>query len=191
MYLFEDGTKTLCDISQFWAGIDSFLWLIGEAVFHMLPVGICWSVTRKMGTTQMLGIVLGLTLVSGQLLNAYAVAETAAADIPKWNFGAFQVNMIGYQGQVLPAMLRQKGFTYFRLMADIYQLGKPAFREYSIFFHDELEIKNKEGNDPIDPHTGLLSSTTAISYRSEPMRNRMPVSHDPADSGEESVEAGT
>lgn len=105
LYLFENGTKTLCDLSQFWAGIDSFLWLIGEAIFHMLPVGICWSVTKKMGTTQMLGIVLGLTLVSGQLLNAYAVAGTAAADIPKWNFGAFQINMIGYQGQVLPAIL--------------------------------------------------------------------------------------
>lgn len=105
MYLFENGTKTLCDISQFWAGIDSFLWLIGEAVFHMLPVGICWSVTKKMGTTQMLGIVLGLTLVSGQLLNAYAVAGTAAADIPKWNFGFIEVNMIGYQAQVLPAIL--------------------------------------------------------------------------------------
>lgn len=105
LYLFENGTKALCEISQFWAGIDSFLWLIGEAVFHMLPVGICWSVTKKMGTTQMLGIVLGLTLVSGQLLNAYAVAGTAAADIPKWNFGGFEVNMIGYQGQVIPAIL--------------------------------------------------------------------------------------
>lgn len=105
LYLFENGTKTLCDISQFWSGIDSFLWLIGEAVFHMLPVGICWSVTKKMGTTQMLGIVLGLTLVSGQLLNAYSVAGTAAADIPKWDFGFFQVNMIGYQAQVIPAIL--------------------------------------------------------------------------------------
>ncbi len=105
LYLLENGTKTLCDVSQFWAGIDSFLWLIGEAIFHMLPVGICWSVTRKMGTTQMLGIVLGLTLVSGQLLNAYAVAGTAAADIPTWNFGGFEVNMIGYQGQVIPAIM--------------------------------------------------------------------------------------
>ncbi len=105
LYLFENGTKTLCDISQFWTGIDSFLWLIGEAVFHMLPVGICWSVTKKMGTTQMLGIVLGLTLVSGQLLNAYVVAETAAADIPVWDFGYFKVNMIGYQAQVIPAIL--------------------------------------------------------------------------------------
>lgn len=105
LYLFENGTKTLCDISQFWAGIDSFLWLIGEAVFHLLPVGICWSVTKKMGTTEMLGIVLGLTLVSGQLLNAYSVATTAAADIPKWDFGFVKVNMIGYQGQVIPAIL--------------------------------------------------------------------------------------
>ena len=105
LYLFENGTKTLCDISQFWSGIDHFLWLIGEAVFHMLPVGICWSVTKKMGTTQMLGIVLGLTLVSGQLLNAYAVAGTAAADIPKWDFGFVKVDMIGYQAQVIPAIL--------------------------------------------------------------------------------------
>lgn len=105
LYLFENGTKTLCDISQFFTGLDGFLWLIGEAVFHMLPVGICWSVTKKMGTTQMLGIVLGLTLVSGQLLNAYSVAATAAADIPVWDFQFFKVNMIGYQAQVLPAIL--------------------------------------------------------------------------------------
>ena len=105
IYFFENGTKTLCNISQFWSGVDSFLWLIGEAIFHMLPVCICWSVTKKMGTTQSLGIVLGLTLVSGQLLNAYAVASTAAADIPKWDFGFFTINMIGYQAQVIPAML--------------------------------------------------------------------------------------
>ncbi len=71
------------------------------------------------------------------------------------------------------------------LMADIYQPGRPAFREYSVFFHDELEILNKEGKPPLDPHTGLPSSTTAISYRSEPMRNRMPETHDPADSAED------
>ena len=77
LYLFENGTKTLVELSQFWAGMDQFLWLIGEAVFHLgIPVGICWSVVRKPGGTPILGIILGLTLVSGQLLNAYAVATT-------------------------------------------------------------------------------------------------------------------
>ena len=105
LYLFENGSKTLCDLSQFWAGLDGFLCLIGEAVFYMLPVGICWSVTKKMGGTQMLGIVLGLTLVSGQLMSAYDAASAAAAEIPFWDFGAFHVNKIGYQSQVIPAIL--------------------------------------------------------------------------------------
>lgn len=113
LYLFDNGTKTLVDLSQFWAGVDHFLWLIGEAVFHVgIPVGICWSVAKKMGTTEMLGIVLGLTLVSGQLLNAYSVASTAAADIPTWNFGFTQVNMIGYQAQVIPAILAAFALAY-------------------------------------------------------------------------------
>lgn len=71
------------------------------------------------------------------------------------------------------------------LFADIYPPARPAFREYAVFFHDELEIKNKDGSLPIDPHTGLPSATTAISYRSEPMRNRMPLTEDHDDTGED------
>ena len=112
MAIVENGTKTLCEVSQFWAGVDQFLWLIGEAVFHFLPVGIVWSITKKMGTTQILGIILGITLVSPQLLNAYAVASTAPADIPVWNFGFATVKMIGYQAQVIPAMLAGFALVY-------------------------------------------------------------------------------
>ena len=112
MAIVENGTKTLCEVSQFWAGVDQFLWLIGEAVFHFLPVGIVWSITKKMGTTQILGIILGITLVSPQLLNAYAVASTAPADIPVWDFGFATVKMIGYQAQVIPAMLAGFALVY-------------------------------------------------------------------------------
>ena len=102
---FHNGTESLADISQFWAGTYQFLWLIGEAVFHLLPVGIVWSITKKMGTTQILGIILGLTLVSSQLLNGFSVADTPAGEIPVWDFGFAKVEMIGYQGQVIAAML--------------------------------------------------------------------------------------
>lgn len=107
---FVNGTQTITDISQFWSGVNHFLWLPAEAIFHMLPVGIVWSVTRKMGGTQILGIVLGITLVSGQLLNAYGVS--GADTIPVWDFGAFQIKMIGYQAQVIPAMLTGFVFVY-------------------------------------------------------------------------------
>ena len=114
----EDGVKkvtsegvpvwnTITQVSPFWNGVNSFLWLPGEAIFHFLPVGIAWSVTRKMGTTQILGIILGITLVSPQLLNAYAVNSTSAAEIAKnwsWDFGFFTMDKIGYQAQVIPAM---------------------------------------------------------------------------------------
>lgn len=114
----EDGVKkfttegvpvwnTITQVSPFWNGVNSFFWLPGEAIFHFLPVGIAWSVTRKMGTTQILGIVLGITLVSPQLLNAYAVNGTSAAEIAKnwsWDFGFFTMDKIGYQAQVIPAM---------------------------------------------------------------------------------------
>ena len=56
----------------------------------------------------MLGIVLGLTLISGQLVNAYGVAGMAAdAWAPNyvWNFGFASFRMIGYQAQVIPAIL--------------------------------------------------------------------------------------
>lgn len=101
--LVEDGTKTLVETSQFFAGLYSFLWLIGEAIFHFLPVGIVWSITRKMGTTQILGIILGLTLVSPQLLNAYNMAPGTVP--PVWDFGFVQIEMVGYQAQVIPAIL--------------------------------------------------------------------------------------
>lgn len=99
-----DG-QTLAQTSQFWDGLYNFLWLIGEAVFHMLPVGIVWSITKKMGTTQILGIILGLTLVSPQLLNGFQVAGTETSAIPVWDFGFAQIQMIGYQGQVIAAMM--------------------------------------------------------------------------------------
>ena len=149
LYIFAGGTATLVQLSQFWAGVDQFLWLIGEAVFHMLPVGICWSITKKMGTTQALGIVLGITLVSPQLLNAYSVATTAAAEIPKWNFGLFQVDMIGYQAQVLPAVLA--GFTLVYL--------ERFFRKICHDFHDcgpLLLPADIRGSGPRHPWTHWL-----------------------------------
>lgn len=108
--------KTIVEVSQFWSGVNAFLWLPGEAIFHYLPVGIVWSVTRKMGTSQILGIILGICLISpNQLLNAYSVASTSAADIAAiwtWDFGFFTVRMIGYQAQVIPALLAGLALAY-------------------------------------------------------------------------------
>ncbi|MCG6213376.1 PTS trehalose transporter subunit IIBC [Vibrio furnissii] len=96
-----DG-KTLVEISQFWASVHSFLWLIGEAIFFFLPVGVCWSTVKKLGGTPILGITLGITLVSPQLMNAYLIGK----QVPEaWDFGWFVIEKVGYQAQVIPAIL--------------------------------------------------------------------------------------
>ncbi|MDG2944348.1 PTS trehalose transporter subunit IIBC [Bisgaard Taxon 10/6] len=107
--MFDDGTKTLVDISTFWASMHSFLWLIGEAIFFFLPVGICWSIARKMGTSPILGITLGITLVSSQLMNSYALGS----QIPEvWDFGLFSIEKVGYQAQVIPAIMAGLTLSY-------------------------------------------------------------------------------
>ncbi|EER46537.1 trehalose(maltose)-specific PTS system components IIBC [Actinobacillus minor NM305] len=107
--MFEDGTKTLVEISAFWASMHSFLWLIGEAIFHFLPVGICWSIARKMGTSPILGIVLGITLVSPQLMNSYGLGS----QLPEtWDFGWFAIEKVGYQAQVIPAIMAGLTLSY-------------------------------------------------------------------------------
>ncbi|MFB1071276.1 PTS trehalose transporter subunit IIBC [Vibrio diabolicus] len=95
-------SQTLTEISQFWATVHSFLWLIGEAIFFFLPVGVCWSTVKKLGGTPILGITLGVTLVSPQLMNAYLIGK----QVPEvWDFGLFAIEKVGYQAQVIPAML--------------------------------------------------------------------------------------
>lgn len=108
--LFENGTQSLVETSIFWANLHAFLWLIGEAIFLFLPVGICWSVARKMETSPILGIVLGITLVSPQLMSAYAIGT----QLPQtWDFGLFTIDKVGYQAQVIPAILAGLTLSYF------------------------------------------------------------------------------
>ncbi len=97
-----DG-KTLVNCYPFCKAVNDFLWLPGEAIFHFLPVGICWSAVKKMGGSPILGIVLGITLVSPQLMNSYALADGKVADV--WDFGWFTIQKIGYQAQVIPSIL--------------------------------------------------------------------------------------
>ena len=105
--LLENGTKTITAVYPFWNGVYNFLWLIGEAIFTFLPVIITYSVCKKMNSDPVLGIVLGITLVSPQLMSAsdYVQAVATGGDIKTWDFGAFHINMVGYQSQVIPAIL--------------------------------------------------------------------------------------
>ena len=107
------GGKTIVEVPKFWEGVNEIVSVISGAIFGFLPVGITWSVSRKMGTSQILGIVLGICLVHPSLLSAYEyAAHKAAGDIPHFILG---FEKVGYQGQVIPALLAGLTLSYLEI----------------------------------------------------------------------------
>ena len=117
------GGKSFKEVSEIARVVLFFTDWIGGAVFGMLPVLVCWSTVRKFKGNEALGIVLGLMLVSGVMLNAYVYGNMAGEGInvkdallngnEKYgieagkhilNLGLTQLTLIGYQAQVLPAI---------------------------------------------------------------------------------------
>ncbi|QHS21836.1 PTS sucrose transporter subunit IIBC [Virgibacillus sp. MSP4-1] len=74
--------------------------ILTDTAFIFLPALVAWSTFKVFGGTPIIGIVLGLMLVSPSLPNAWGVAEGAD---PIMFFGFIPV--VGYQGAVLPAFI--------------------------------------------------------------------------------------
>ncbi|MEK4510917.1 PTS system trehalose-specific EIIBC component [Paenibacillus sp. FSL K6-2524] len=98
--------KSLIQVYPQWADIASIINTIASTAFTFLPALIGWSAVVRFGGSPLLGIVLGLILVHPDLLSAYSYAEAKTnGSVPVWNLFGFEINKIGYQGQVLPVLV--------------------------------------------------------------------------------------
>lgn len=77
--------------------------VLTETAFSFLPAIICWSAFKVFGGTPVIGIVLGLMLVSPILPNAYSVADPKSGVDAVMAFGVIPI--VGCQGSVLTAIL--------------------------------------------------------------------------------------
>lgn len=78
----------------------TFTQILTDTAFGFLPVLICWSAFKKFGGSPILGIVVGLMLVSPSLPSRWGVSQ--GTEEPLILFG---IKMAGYQSSVLPAFL--------------------------------------------------------------------------------------
>lgn len=83
--------------------ITTFIAILTETAFAFLPALVCWSSFKVFGGTPVLGILLGLMLVSNALPNAYAIADPNSGVSPIMVFGF--IPMVGYQGSIIPALV--------------------------------------------------------------------------------------
>lgn len=81
-----------------------FSQVLTDTAFAFLPALVAWSTMKKFGGTPVIGIVIGLMLVSPSLPNAYAVAGGTAQPIYLSLLG-LTIPVVGYQGSVLPALV--------------------------------------------------------------------------------------
>lgn len=81
-----------------------FTQVLTDTAFAFLPALVAWSTMKKFGGTPVIGIVIGLMLVSPSLPNAYAVAAGSATPINLSILG-LTIPVVGYQGSVLPALV--------------------------------------------------------------------------------------
>lgn len=77
----------------------TFTQILTDTAFAFLPALVCWSTFRNFGGSPVIGIVLGLMLVSSNLPSSYDVGSGAAEPLMFFGF----IPVAGYQGSVLPA----------------------------------------------------------------------------------------
>lgn len=77
--------------------------VLTETAFAFLPAIICWSAFKVFGGTPVIGMVLGLMLVSPILPNAYSVANPDSGVNAVMAFGTIPI--VGCQGSVLTAII--------------------------------------------------------------------------------------
>lgn len=83
--------------------IQTLVAVLTETAFAFLPAIICWSAFKVFGGTPVIGLVIGLMLVSPSLPNAYAVADPKSGVDAIMAFGFIPI--VGCQGSVLTAII--------------------------------------------------------------------------------------
>lgn len=78
-----------------------FTQILTDTAFAFLPALVCWSAFKNFGGSPVIGIVLGLMLVSPSLPSAYDVGSGAMEPLTIFGF----LSVSGYQGSVLPAFV--------------------------------------------------------------------------------------
>jgi len=86
--------------------ICSFLSIIRDCGIFSLPVFITWATVKHFKGNEVLGLLLGITLVPANIMSGLQLANIDDASLIKyWDFGIFKVLQCGFQAQILAAIL--------------------------------------------------------------------------------------
>lgn len=79
--------------------------LFANTAYTFLPILIAFSAARAFGGNPFLGAVIGMIMIHPNLQNAWTVATEGVIQTQKVWFGLYSVDMVGYQGHVIPVII--------------------------------------------------------------------------------------
>ena len=79
--------------------------LFANTAYTFLPILIAFSAARAFGGNPFLGAVIGMIMIHPNLQNAWTVATEGVLQTQKVWFGLYSVDMVGYQGHVIPVII--------------------------------------------------------------------------------------
>ena len=79
--------------------------LFSNIAYTFLQILIAFSAAKAFGANQYLGAVIGMIMIHPSLQNAYTVATEGVQQTQSVFFGLFKINMVGYQGHVIPVII--------------------------------------------------------------------------------------
>ncbi|NSF77400.1 PTS beta-glucoside transporter subunit IIBCA [Blautia wexlerae] len=85
--------------------IYTFAQLFSNTAYTFLPILIAYSGAKVFGANPYLGAVIGMIMIHPNLQNAWTVATEGVKATQKVWFGLYSVDMIGYQGHVIPVII--------------------------------------------------------------------------------------
>lgn len=85
--------------------IYTFAQLFSNTAYTFLPILIAFSAAKVFGANPFLGAVIGMIMIHPNLQNAWTVATEGVQATQKVWFGLYSIDMVGYQGHVIPVMI--------------------------------------------------------------------------------------
>lgn len=82
-----------------------FSQLFSNTAYVFLPILIAFSAAKVFGGNPFLGAVIGMIMIHPDLQNAWSVAVEGVNKTQEVFFGAYSINMVGYQGHVIPVII--------------------------------------------------------------------------------------
>ncbi len=79
--------------------------LCANTAYTFLPILIAYSAAKAFGGNPYLGAVIGMLMIHPNLQNAWTVATEGVLQTQKVWFGLYSVDMVGYQGHVIPVII--------------------------------------------------------------------------------------